>query len=148
MEVKAVQKYLVTSPKKLRGVAALVKNLKPTEALEYVPFLKKRSSEALGKVIKVAVANAKQKGADEESLVFKEIQINEGPRLKRWKAGARGRAKPYRRRMSHIRVVLTTVDAGKKPSGKEKTKTKSEKSEKRVKNRKFNQKIKTRKNNL
>ena len=43
-------------------------------------------------------------------MVFKEIQIGEGPRLKRWRAGAHGRAKPFKKRMSHIRVVLTSVN--------------------------------------
>jgi len=86
----------------------LVTNLIPKDAVERLPFIGKHAAEPLRKVIIAALANAKQKGIDEKSLVFKEIQINEGPRLKRFRAGARGRAKPYKRRMSHIRVVLTT----------------------------------------
>ncbi|OGM28083.1 50S ribosomal protein L22 [Candidatus Woesebacteria bacterium RIFCSPLOWO2_01_FULL_39_61] len=111
MEIKATQKYILTSPKKIREVAGMVKRLTPVQALERLPFINKRSANELKKVIAVAIANAKERGeADANNLIFKEILINEGPRLKRWRAGARGRAKPYKRRMSHIRVVLTTKD--------------------------------------
>lgn len=107
MEIKAVQKFIVTTPRKLRPVAALIKDLTPTEAFEKLPYVKKRAAGPLRKVVGTAIANAKQQGLKEEDLIFKEIQINEGPRLKRWRAGAKGRAKPYKKRMSHIRVILT-----------------------------------------
>jgi large subunit ribosomal protein L22 len=107
MQIKATQKFVVMSPRKLRSVASLIKNLKPSEALVKLPYIKKRAVGPLGKVIRTAIANAKQLGFDSENLEFEEIQIGEGPRLKRWRAGARGRAKPYQKRMSHIRVVLT-----------------------------------------
>ncbi len=109
MEAKSIQKYIISSPQKLREVVYMIKKMKPTEAIEKLPFTHKRAAEPLAKVIKSAVANAKQKGAIESELVFKEIQINEGPRLKRFRAGSRGRAKPYRKEMSHIRVVVETL---------------------------------------
>lgn len=124
MEIKSTQKYILTSPKKIREVASLVKHLTPAQALERLPFINKRSADELKKVIAVAVANAKELGeADVNNLVFKEILINEGPRLKRWHAGSRGRAKPFKRRMSHIRVVLKTkeIKDSKAISSKEKT---------------------------
>ncbi|KKQ97854.1 MAG: 50S ribosomal protein L22 [Candidatus Woesebacteria bacterium GW2011_GWB1_39_12] len=108
MEVRAIQKFILMSPRKLREIVPLVRNLSPKDAVERLPFADKRTAQPLRKVIETAIANARQKGLDEGSLVFKEIQIGEGPRLKRFRAGARGRAKPYKRRMSHIRVVLTT----------------------------------------
>jgi len=110
MEVKATQKYLITSPKKLREVADIAKKLNPSRALEVLPFIGKRASTPLSKVIRSAIASAKAKGINEADLIFKEIQIGEGPRLKRWMAGAHGRAKPYKKRMSHIRIVLTTKE--------------------------------------
>ena len=110
MDIIATQKYLITSPKKLREVANVAKKLSPAKALEILPFIGKRAAGPLSKVIKSAIANAKVKGEAEGDLVFKEIQISEGPRLKRWRAGAHGRAKPFKKRMSHIRVVLTSVN--------------------------------------
>jgi len=99
---------MLTSPQKLREVVYMIKNLSPVNAVDRLPFTHKKAAEELGKVIKSAVANAKQMGAQESELVFKAIEINEGPRLKRFRAGSRGRAKPYARRMSHIRVVVET----------------------------------------
>lgn len=115
----------------------MVKKLSPGEAIEVLPHTGKRAAGPLAKVIKSAIANAKQRKIGEGDLVFKEIQISEGPRLKRWRFGARGRAKPYKRRMSHIRVVLET----KEPEPIKKVREKVEKDKK-------NEKIKRQKSKL
>lgn len=133
MEIKAIQKYEVTSPQKLRKVATMIKKLKPQEAYEKLPFVGKRAAEPLRKVMGTAIANAKQQGISENDLAIKEIQINQGPRLKRWRAGARGRVKPYKKRMSHIRVVLTTTEKSKAQSTKSESKTKVQKTESQTK---------------
>lgn len=106
MSAKAVQKYIKTSPRKLRLVVSMIKNLDPITASETLPFVKKRAAGTLKKVIDSAIANAKVKKMNPEELVFKEIQVNKGPVMKRWRAGARGRAKPYQRMMSHVRIIL------------------------------------------
>ncbi len=108
MEFKSEQKYLILSPRKIRPVVDVIKKMTPTKALESLPFIKKRASEFLFKVIKSALANAAQKGADSANLVFKEIQVGEGPRLRRGQPVSRGRWHPIKKRMSHIRVVLQT----------------------------------------
>jgi large subunit ribosomal protein L22 len=107
MEFKSEQKHLLLSPRKIRPVVTVIKKLTPVKALEVLPFIKKRASEFLEKVIKSAIANASQKGADVNTLIFKEIQIGEGPRLKRGQPVSRGRWHPIKKRMSHIRIVLT-----------------------------------------
>jgi large subunit ribosomal protein L22 len=119
-EYKATQKYLIMSPRKLRLVVGLIKKMKPAEAIEKLPFATRRAAGDLAKVIKSALSNAKAQGVSETDLVFKEIQIGEGPRLKRGKAASRGRWHPFKHRMSHIRVILTTIK-------KEEEKIKSEK---------------------
>lgn len=128
MEIKSVQKFVKTSPRKLRLVANVAKKMSPSEAIERLPFSDKRAAEPMVKVIKTAVANAKAKGISESNLIFKEIQIGEGPRLKRGRPVSRGMWHPYKRRMSHIRVVLIEKkkqeEAPKKP--KMTTKTKKE----------------------
>lgn len=108
MEYKSEQKHLIISPRKVRPVVDVIKKMSPAKALENLPFIKKRASEYLYKVIKSAVANASQKGADVNSLIFKEIQIGEGPRLKRGQPVSRGRWHPIKKRMSHIKVILVT----------------------------------------
>src|SRR3989344_6437883 len=112
MEFITIQKYIRTSPRKLKLVADMVKDMPPAKAVERLPFIGKRAAEPLSKAVKTALANAKQKGVNDTELVFKEIQINQGPKMKRWRAASRGRAKPYVRIMSHIRVVLETKETG------------------------------------
>lgn len=104
----ATQKYLLESPRKIRLVVSLVKKMKPLEAVEKLPFVQKRAAGDLAKVIKSAIANAKAQGVSDTDLIFKEIQIGEGPRLKRGRAASRGMWHPFKKRMAHIRVVLTT----------------------------------------
>jgi large subunit ribosomal protein L22 len=132
MEIKAVQKFVRMSPRKLRLVTHLVKDLKPAESVEVLPYLGKRAAGPLLKVIKTAIANAKVKGVSQSDLVFKEIQINEGPRFKRGKAAGRGRWHPYKKRTSHIRVVLQT------------TKSKTQSSKSKIKSNNKNTKAKKR----
>lgn len=105
---KSTQKYLIESPRKLRLVVALIKKMGPLEAIEKLPFASKRAAGDLSKVIKSALANARNQGINDTDLIFKEIQIGEGPRLKRGRAASRGRWAPFKKRMSHIRVVLAT----------------------------------------
>jgi large subunit ribosomal protein L22 len=105
----STQKYLIVSPKKVRDVVALIKKLKPVDAIQKLEFTRKRSSELLIKVIKTAIAQAKIQGVGDTDLSFKEIQVFEGPRLKRGRPVSRGRWHPYKKRMSHIKVVLAEV---------------------------------------
>lgn len=125
MDYKHTQKFVLVAPRKLRPVASAVKKLAPQKAVETIPFLGKSSSEVLVKVIKAAIANAVSLGQSPDNLKFKEIQITEGPRLKRGRPVSRGRWHPYMRKMSHIRVVLTTkeVKSTKKQEEKDKKTT-------------------------
>lgn len=118
-EFKQVQKYNIGTPRKLRLVVALVKKLDPKVAVEKLIFVKKRASEILAKVIKAAIAQAKEAGVSDDNLAFKEIQISEGPRLKRGRAASRGRWHPYKKRMSHIRVILIEKKAEAKKETRE-----------------------------
>lgn len=146
MQIKSVQKFVRTSPRKLRLVANIAKQISPIDAVDVLPHTSKRAAEPLVKVIKSALANAKVAGISEERLFFEEIQINEGPRLKRGRAVSRGRWHPYQRKMSHIRIVLgvkeekkivaksTTKEvADKKPKNPKSVKTKKVTKEKVVK---------------
>ncbi len=107
-EYKSTQKFLLESPRKIRLVVKVVKKMSPVEAVEKLPFLGKRAAGDLAKVIKSAIANARNQGVADTDLIFKEIQIGEGPRLKRGRPVSRGMWHPVKKRMAHIRVVLTT----------------------------------------
>ncbi len=106
---RATQKFLLMSPRKLRLVVGLIKKMKPVEAVEKLPFVQKRAASEIAKVIKAAMASAKAQGVSDTDLVFKEIQIGEGPRLKRGIAVSRGQWHPIKKKMAHIRVVLAST---------------------------------------
>lgn len=107
MEIVAIQKYLNTSPRKIRLVADLVRSMKPKAALGVLKFTRQAAAKPLSKAINTALSNARQQNIVVEDLIFKKMEVNEGPVLKRFRAGSRGRAKPYKKRISHIKIVLS-----------------------------------------
>jgi large subunit ribosomal protein L22 len=107
MEARAVARYLRVSPLKARQVADLVRGKDVKEALGILRYTNKKSSPLISKVVKSAIANAEHNyDMDSDELYISEIQINEGPTLKRMKPRAYGRADVRRHRTSHITVVL------------------------------------------
>ena len=107
MEAKAVAKYIRMSPQKVRLVVDLVRGKKVEEAKTILTFARKYAADPVKKVLLSAVANAKQNpNIDETILYVKEIFVDQGPSLKRWRARAQGRAASIKKRMSHITVVL------------------------------------------
>lgn len=107
MEITQIQKNIHNSPRKLRLVADLVRNQNPTQALLTLRFTNKAAAMPLSKAIQTALGNAKAQNIDENSLVFKKLEINEGQKMKRFRAGTRGRVKRYVKKMSHIKIVLS-----------------------------------------
>ncbi|RMF04063.1 MAG: 50S ribosomal protein L22 [Chloroflexi bacterium] len=107
MQVRAVSKYILGSPVKARRVVNSIRGMRAEEALEVLALLPQRAANPVYKTVKSALANAEENFAlDPEDMVISEIKIDEGPRLRRARYGARGRFKPIKKRMSHITVVL------------------------------------------
>ncbi len=107
MEVITIQKYLHTSPRKLRLVADMVRKMAPNQALDILRVTPKDAAKDLAKAFETVLANAKQQGLDAQNITLKSLEINESTKMKRYRAGTRGRAKPFKRRMAHIRIVLS-----------------------------------------
>jgi large subunit ribosomal protein L22 len=107
MEVRAVGKYLRVSPSKVRLIADLVRGKKVDEALTILKFLPKKSGRLINKTLRSAVANAENTHTiDVDTLFIKSILVDEGPKLKRWRPRAMGRATRILKRTSHITMVL------------------------------------------
>jgi len=104
----ATAKYLMVSPSKVRPVANLVRNKSYAEAVAILEAMPQKGSFLILKVLQSACANAldQNKKLDEENLVVKELQVNEGPRLKRVWPRSHGRRDILLKRMSHITVVV------------------------------------------
>lgn len=113
--MKATQKYIRTSPRKLRLVADAVRHLDPGAALQYLRFLSQRAAGPLHHALRSAIANAKSaQGLGPESLRIKSIDIAEGPTYKRWRAVSRGSAHSVMKRTSHINITLEEKKHGTK----------------------------------
>ena len=108
MEAKAVAKYLRMSPTKLAPVADLVRGKSLNEALTILKFTPGKSAELVEKVVQSAAANAENNfELNPDNLYVSEILVNQGPTMKRWRAGAQGRAGKILKRSSHISVTLS-----------------------------------------
>lgn len=107
MDIISTQKYIHTSPRKMRLVVDMIKKMRPATSLNTLRFTSKAAAKDLQDVINTAIANAKQGGLDLEKVYFKKIEVNEGPVMKRFKPASKGRALPFKRRMSHVKIVLS-----------------------------------------
>ena len=107
MEAKAIAKYVRMSPIKLKPVTDLVRGKDLNEALTILKFTPGKGAELVEKVVKSAAANAENNlDLDPENLYVAEVYANQGPTMKRWRAGAQGRASMILKRSSHIGVTL------------------------------------------
>ncbi|PIP42512.1 MAG: 50S ribosomal protein L22 [Desulfobacterales bacterium CG23_combo_of_CG06-09_8_20_14_all_51_8] len=107
MEVKATAKYMRISAQKVRKIVDAVKG-KPAEAgLNALKFMPQKSAGVLEKILRSAIANADQNAdMDVDSLMIKNIIVDQGPMLKRFRARARGRGSRILKRSSHITVIV------------------------------------------
>jgi len=107
MEIKAQLKHLRMSPRKVRLVANLLKNMSVAKAENQLKFLPKRATEPLLKLLKSAAANAENNlNLKKGNLYISRISVDGGPVLKRMRPRAFGRAAQILKRTSHIDLVL------------------------------------------
>ena len=105
--MKAVAKYVRIAPRKARLVADAIRGKSYPEAASILRFTNKRAAKIVGDIIESAAANAEHNAdADPDELFVREIRVDEGPTIKRYRARAMGRATMIRKRTSHITVEL------------------------------------------
>lgn len=120
MSVKAESKGVRLSPRKVAAVAALVRGRTVADAVVILEHTPRRAAQPVLKTIKSAQANASHNhNYKADTLRIVEITVNHGPRMKRFRPAAMGRALPYMKRSSHIRVL---VDGEQRPAKKVQTK--------------------------
>lgn len=108
MEVQALTRNARMSPKKVREVARTIQGRRAPEAAAYLALVPRKSARLIAKTLKSAIANAENNAnLSADALVVKRALVENGPVLKRFKAGARGTAMPRRKKMAHIRIVLS-----------------------------------------
>jgi large subunit ribosomal protein L22 len=107
MEVKATAKFVRISPFKLRSPVELVKGKKAEEALTQLKFMPLKAAGIISKTLQSAIANAEHNNdLDVDSLIVKNIIVDQGPAMKRFRPRARGRATRILKRTSHITVIV------------------------------------------
>jgi large subunit ribosomal protein L22 len=127
MAVQALAKGVRMSPRKVAVVAALVRGRSVEDALTILNHTPRRSAVPVRKAIESAKANADHNhGYKPATLQITEITVTPGPRLKRYRPISHGRAHPFERKTSHIKV---TVDGEKREVKKPAAKTAAKKTE-------------------
>ncbi len=107
MAAKATLKYCRMAPRKLRVMAEMVRGRPVEEAVNLLTFTRRAAAPVIRKLILSAVANAENDGElNTSELKIKEIMVDQGPTLKRWKPRAQGRAFRINKKTSHIRIAL------------------------------------------
>ena len=107
MEIKSKVKYARAGAVKTRETARLIAGRDVNSALAILSFSQKKAGALIEKLLKSAVSLAEQKRViDVDKLYVKSISVNQGPYLKRYRPRARGSSAPYKRKQSHIELVL------------------------------------------
>lgn len=107
MEVKAIARYVRISPQKVRKIVGAVKGKQVESGLNALRFMPQKATDIVEKVLRSAIANAENNNdLDIDSLIIKNIIVDPGPTLKRFRARARGRGTRILKRSSHITVIV------------------------------------------
>ena len=111
-ESKAVLRLARVSPQKARLVADMIRGLTVDEALTRLSFTRKKSAGMFNKLVRSALANAKQKDqtVEADTLFIKTVFVDQGPSLRRFRPRARGMAYRIHKKTCHMTVILERVE--------------------------------------
>ena len=135
MEVKSINRYVGTSPRKMRLVIDLIRGKGVEEALSILHFMPKHAATTLEKVVRSAVSNYQNRDeagrVDTSTLYIKTAFVDGGPTAKRILPAPMGRAFRMRKRSNHITVIVAqregVVTETKKPAARRTKKAAGEK---------------------
>jgi large subunit ribosomal protein L22 len=110
MEAKAINRYIGTSPRKMRLVIDLIRGKAVEEALSILHFTPKHAAKTAEQVLRSAISNIQNKDeggrVDSTTLYVKEAFVNGGAMAKRVLPAPMGRAFRIRKRSNHITIVV------------------------------------------
>ena len=105
--VKAINKNVRSSPRKLALVLNFIKGKKAELALRDLEFTRKRIAKDVSKTIKSAISNAENNHQfDIDNLFVKEAYVGKSLVMKRFRPRAKGRASPIKKPFSRITIIL------------------------------------------
>jgi large subunit ribosomal protein L22 len=107
MEIKAQLNYARLSTRRTRQVAKLIFGKNINLAKSILATTPKKPALEIMKLLKSAIKNAQNQNINIDNLFIKEIIVNEGPKLKRFFPGSRGRAELIKKKTTHIKMILS-----------------------------------------
>ena len=112
---RAIHRWARITSRKARLIADQIRGRSANEALEILSFAPQRAAAFYLRVLKSAIANASQdEGVNVNRLYVCDARADDGPLLQgrmRWRPGPQGRAMPFRKRTSHLTVVVRELEA-------------------------------------
>ena len=113
--VKAINKNVRSSPRKLSLVCNFIKGKKADIALRDLEFTRKRVAKDVSKTVKSAISNAENNYQyDIDNLIVKEAYVGKSLVMKRFRPRAKGRASPIKKPFSRITIILEEKKLDKK----------------------------------
>ena len=110
MEARAINRFIGSSPRKMRLVIDLIRGESVDKALEILHFSPKHSSKDAERTLRSAVSNLINSEEAERvepiDLFVKEAFVDVGPTLKRISPAPQGRAYRIRKRSCHLTIVV------------------------------------------
>ena len=123
MEVKAKLNNLRLAPRKVRAIVNLLKGRGVSEALDQLSYFVRRPVDPVKKLLNSAIANAENNfNMVKDNLYIKEMIVNEGIKLRRFRAKGFGRAAPIQKKPSHIKLTLDERTPGLRAEKKDRVK--------------------------
>ena len=105
--VKAINKNIRTSPRKLALICNFIKGKKADIALRDLEFTRKKVAKDVSKTVKSAISNAENNYQfDIDNLFVKEAYVGKSLVMKRYRPRAKGRASPIKKPFSRITIIL------------------------------------------
>lgn len=111
MPYNASHRFARISARKVRPLADMIRGKHADEALDILKYQPQRGARLIEKVLKNALGNAEDLRADMDSLIVTDARVDGGPMFKRIRPRARGMAFQIKKRMSHIRISLESLDS-------------------------------------
>ena len=106
MKVVSTYRFARVSPKKAIDVARAIQGLSTTAALDLLSYTPRKAAFFLQKVLKTAMADAKNNYDSSGDFFVKKALVNKGPSFRRFRPRARGSASPICKKTSHLSIVL------------------------------------------
>jgi large subunit ribosomal protein L22 len=122
MEALAQTKFVRFAPRKVNQVLGLIRNKPVEKAFDILAFTPKTVTSVIIKTLKSAIANSGRM-KNMSGLKVKQAWVGQGPTLKRMRPGPMGRGMPYKRKVSHVTIIVSELGPNEIKNKKKQAKT-------------------------